>query len=56
MTFALSRTLRAADLDEPRVAALMREVVGVEAAEEHRKSWEFAIAVLALEAAGALHE
>jgi SAM-dependent methyltransferase len=56
MTFALSRTLRASDFDDERVVALMRDVVPGEAAQQHRKTWEFAIALLTLDAGGVLTE
>ncbi|HEX7166228.1 MAG TPA: class I SAM-dependent methyltransferase [Acidimicrobiales bacterium] len=57
MTFALTRTLRADDFDRPDVVRLIGDIVGGHgAAARHRKNWEFAVGVLALEAGGVLHD
>lgn len=56
MTFALSRTLRQQDLEDPGIAQLMRTISGSDAADQHRKGWEFAMCALTLEAAGVLHD
>ncbi|HUQ39662.1 MAG TPA: methyltransferase domain-containing protein [Acidimicrobiales bacterium] len=57
MTFALSRTLRESDLEDSAVRALITDICGDDPAHAtHRKSWEFAIGVLALEAGGVIHD
>ena len=56
MTFALSRTLRERDFEDPLLAQLMRDIAGCEQAQQHRKAWEFAVAALTLETAGVLHD
>jgi SAM-dependent methyltransferase len=54
--FALSRACALADWRQPELARLMREISGGAAVAPHRKAWEFAVGVAALERGGVLHE
>jgi len=57
VNLALSRTLRPSDLEDPVIADLMRSITGdTEPRSIHRKAWEFALGVMALEAGGVLND
>jgi len=52
----LSKACAAGDLDHPAIAPLLDDILPGAAGRRHRKLWEFALAVHALERAGVLHE
>jgi SAM-dependent methyltransferase len=52
----LSRACSIADWRDPRLTALMDRIVPALSGAPHRKAWEFAVGVAALEDAGVLHE